>query len=126
MEKNRADIIQRYIDGYNEFDIDKMVYHLDDNIVFQNIQDGKVNMTIHGITDFRKQAEEAKTYFESRQQKIAVIKHMGNQTEIDVEYTAVLAIDLPNGLKKGQTLKLKGKSIFIFDGSKIIKLTDIS
>ncbi|MDB5205022.1 MAG: hypothetical protein JWR72_97, partial [Flavisolibacter sp.] len=31
-----------------------------------------------------------------------------------------------NGLKKGDEVKLKGKSIFQFLGDKIIRLTDIS
>ena len=35
-------------------------------------------------------------------------------------------MDFPNGLKKGQELNLIGKSIFEFDGDKIIKLTDVS
>ncbi len=38
MDSIRESIIQNYIDGYNEFDIEKMVRDLDDEIVFQNIQ----------------------------------------------------------------------------------------
>ena len=38
MDNMRESIIQNYIDGYNEFDIEKMVRDLDDEIVFQNIQ----------------------------------------------------------------------------------------
>jgi len=38
----------------------------------------------------------------------------------------VLGIDFPNGLKKGQKLELKGKTIFTFKNNKIISISDIS
>lgn len=122
----RESIIQNYIDGYNEFDIEKMVRDLDDEIVFQNIQNKEVNMTLKGIKAFKQQAEQAKSYFEKRQQKITSTKYIDDKTEIEIEYSAVLGMDFPNGLKKGQQLELKGKSIFGFKDNKIFELTDIS
>jgi len=35
-------------------------------------------------------------------------------------------MDLPNGLKKGESLELKGQSIFHFKEQEIIKIQDIS
>jgi hypothetical protein len=119
-------IIQNYIDGYNQFDIYKMVADLDDDIVFENIQNGEKNMSLTGLTAFKQQAEQATTYFTARTQTIKSFKHFDNSTEIEIDYNAVLGIDFPNGLKKGQELNLSGKSIFVFAGNKIIKLTDIS
>ena len=34
MNKKREQIIQNYIDGYNEFDIDKMTRNFNDKIIF--------------------------------------------------------------------------------------------
>ncbi|MCK8143311.1 nuclear transport factor 2 family protein [Flavobacterium sp. I-SCBP12n] len=126
MDNIREKIIQNYIDGYNEFDIEKMVRDLDDEIVFQNIQDKEMNMTLNGINAFKQQAEQAKSYFENRQQRITSTKHIDDKTEIEIEYSAVLGMDFPNGLKKGQQLEIKGKSIFVFKDNKISELTDIS
>jgi len=123
---NREKIIENYIIGYNQFDLDKMVTNLDDNIVFVNIQDGVINMSLNGLDEFIQQAEKAKSYFSERTQTIKSFKHSDNKTEIQVDYNAILALDFPNGLKKGQKLNLTGKSIFEFEGNKIIKLTDIS
>ena len=53
-------------------------------------------------------------------------KHFDNSTEIEIDYPAILAMDFPKGLKKGQELKLSGKSVFEFKKNKVIKLTDIS
>ena len=123
---DREKIIKNYIDGYNQFDIDKMVADFDDNIVFENIQNGETNMSLNGLTEFRNQAEQAKTYFTERTQSIKSLNHFDNHTEIEIRYRAILAMDFPNGLKKGQELSLLGKSIFEFQKKKIIRLTDIS
>lgn len=122
----REDIINYYIAGYNSFDPDKMIAHFDDNIIFENVQNGQVNITLNGIRAFKEQAGQSREYFSSREQTIKSFKHSHNKTEVEIDYVAVLAMDFPNGLKKGELLTLKGKSIFEFQDNKIIKLTDIS
>lgn len=126
MNETREKIMQNYIDGYNQFDIEKMTRDLDENIIFKNVQNEEANLTLNGIDTFKQQANEAKSYFESRQQKITAIHHFEDKTTIEIDYLAVLAMDFPNGLKKGQRLELKGKSIFKFRNNKIVELTDIA
>lgn len=123
---DREKIIENYIAGYNQFDIDKMVADFDDKILFENIQNGEVNMTLSGLKEFRNQAEEAKKYFSEREQTITLFTHSENQSEIAINYRAVLSMDFPNGMQKGQELNLKGKSVFEFLDDKIVRLADIS
>jgi len=123
---NKEKIIHNYIEGYNQFDIDKMIADFDESIVFENIQDGEINMTLNGIDEFKAQAEKSKEYFSVRKQTIQSFSHDSNAVTIEIDYYAVLAIDFPNGLKAGQELNLKGKSVFEFSDNKIAKLTDIS
>jgi hypothetical protein len=54
------------------------------------------------------------------------VKHTGDKTEIEIDYSAIAAMNFPNGLQKGEELVLKGKSVFTFKNNKIITLTDIS
>ena len=123
---DREKIIKNYIEGYNQFDIEKMVTDFADSIIFENIQNGETNMSLKGLAAFKQQAEQAKAYFTKRTQTIKSFVHSENTTEIEVDYSAILGMDFPNGLKKGQDLNLVGRSIFVFDRNKIIKLTDIS
>lgn len=123
---DREKAITNYLEGYNQFDIGKMVADFEESIIFENIQNGVKNMTLTGLKDFIQQAEEAKSYFSKRTQTIKSFDHRDNTTEIEIDYSAILGMDFPNGLKKGQELNLTGKSIFEFEGDKIIKLTDIS
>ena len=122
----REKIIKDYINAYNNFDIEKMLTHLDKHVKFENISNGVTNMTLTDLNSFREQAEQAKKLFTIRKQTIKSWTHKDNLIEIEIEYNAVLAIDLPNGLKKDDNLNLEGKSIFKFSGDKIIELTDIS
>ena len=124
MEKEK--IIKDYIKAYNNFDIEKMLTHLDKQIRFENISNGVTNMTLTDLNSFRTQAEQTKDLFTTRMQTIKSWTHQDNLIEIEIDYDAVLAKDLPNGLKKGDNLNLQGKSIFKFSGDKIIELTDIS
>jgi ketosteroid isomerase-like protein len=123
---DREEMIQAYLDAYNQCDVAKMVQHFAENLVFENIQNQVVTMTLHGLEAFKQQAEQAKSYFSEREQKIISVKHVGTTSEVDITYRAVLAVDFPNGMKKGQVLELTGKSVFEFSGDKIVGLRDIS
>lgn len=120
-------IIQEYIDAYNNKDVDRMIEKLSDDVLFKNISNNEVTFSIQGKDAFREQAVAALSYFSTRKQIILKFRDKGNTVEIDVAYEAIAAMDFPNGIKKGDEVKLKGKSIFKFsqDGE-IVKLTDIS
>lgn len=126
MNNIREIVIRNYIDGYNQFDVERMLVDFDDSVIFENIQNSVINLSLKGLTALKKQAETAGTYFTERKQTIKSIKHFGNSTEIEIDYHAVLAIDFPNGLKKGEEIQLTGKSVFEFKENKVVKLTDFS
>jgi hypothetical protein len=58
----RENIIKDYIEGYNQFDIEKMVSNMDDNIVFENIQNGNINMNLIDLTAFRNKQKKKKGF----------------------------------------------------------------
>ncbi|WP_181306555.1 nuclear transport factor 2 family protein [Rufibacter sp. XAAS-G3-1] len=124
--ETRESIIQNYIHAYNAFDIERMLFDLDQDITFENISNGETNLSLNGLTAFRAQAEAAKDLFSERTQTIKSFTHHPDATEVAIAYKGILALDLPNGLKKGDTVQLAGKSVFRFSGDKIIQLTDIS
>jgi ketosteroid isomerase-like protein len=119
-------LVQVYIEAYNRFDVDEMVRHLHENVVFRNIANGEVNLTTTGKESFRQQAEQAKQYFSEREQRVTDWQIADNRVEVLIDYTAVAAMEFPNGLKPGDTLQLQGKSIFQFADGQIISIDDIS
>ncbi len=118
--------IESYINSYNNFDIENMLKDLHQDIEFVNITNGEENLRTIGINEFKNQAELSKGLFSSREQKIIEYTFDVDNVEIDIAYNAILASDLPNGLKKGEQITLAGKSVFEFKDGKISRITDIS
>ena len=77
-----------------------MVANLHDNIVFKNIQDGETNLLLQGKKSSDSRQSSLKFTSKERQQNITSVKHSEDHTEIEIDYYAVLAADMPNGLKK--------------------------
>jgi hypothetical protein len=118
--------IKQYIHAYNDFDIEGMLVKLHPSIVFKNISHGKVALITVGLGEFKVQAQKAVTYFRHREQLISDLKIKDQWAEVTIDYTAILAIDLPNGMKQGETLRLKGRSVFRFENDLIISIEDYS
>ncbi|WP_312792293.1 nuclear transport factor 2 family protein [Sphingobacterium sp.] len=124
---DRTNKVFEYITAYNNMNANSMVIDFADNVVFLNIMNGEKIMELQGIEEFKGQAIEALSYFSERNQSIESITHTPGSTEIVINYTAIAAMDLQNGMKKGDEIRLKGKSVFEFSADgKIIRLTDIA
>lgn len=120
-------VIENYIEAYNNFDVEGMILNLHDEIEFQNSSNGVVNLEIHGKSNFQKQAEQATQLFTEREQKITDMQFTAdNEVQIHCDYRGVLAISFPNGLSRGDEIKLKGTSVFRFREGMIIFIKDIS
>ena len=117
-------LVADYIAAYNRFDVAGMTAHLSDDVVFENIQDGVVTLRTEGIAAFRQQAETALTYFSSRTQTILGMKPVADALEVQIAYSAVAAMDFPNGLRKGEPLVLSGTSFFHFKATRIYRIVD--
>ena len=124
--KAKKNLIERFVRAYNSFDVDGMVALMHPECSFQNISGGEVTASAKGFRQFRELAETAKALFSSRSQKITAYKFEQESVTVDIDYQGVLRVDLPDGPKAGQTLKLKGKSIFRFRDELIYELIDYS
>ncbi|WP_299759882.1 nuclear transport factor 2 family protein [uncultured Pontibacter sp.] len=125
-ETQKRQIIENYVIAYNAFDVAGMSKHMHPDVVFENISDGITNLRILGISAFKQQAEAAAEYFLEREQQVKSINFNDDVAEAEINYSGIVAMDLPNGMKAGDKLTLSGKSIFYFEGDKISKLQDIS
>ncbi|MFI8714690.1 nuclear transport factor 2 family protein [Brevibacillus brevis] len=119
-------IIENYVQAYNSFDVEGMARLLHTDIVFRNDSNGELNTKTKGIEAFRELAEKSAKIFSSRRQTIIACLVMDDKAEVQIDYEGTLAIDLPNGLKAGDTLQLKGKSIFMIKEGKVSLIEDYS
>lgn len=92
-------IIENYIMVYNSFDSESMVKLLHKEIMFRNFTNGEMNIETRGIQKFRELAEKSLKIFSSRRQTVIDYNAIEDKAEVQIEYEAILAVDLPNGLK---------------------------
>ena len=119
-------LIEAYIEAYNRFDVAGMLAPLRDDVIFQNVANGEITLTLSGKEAFRQQAEQATQYFSAREQRVTDWQVNGELVEVAIDYKAVAAIEFPNGLKPGDSLHLQGKSVFQVEDGQIISIEDIS
>lgn len=126
---NPADIrslVEHYIDAYNRKDVDDMLVGIHPQVEFRNISAGVVNASTSGVAELRSLAQQSLSLFSERCQTIESFEIQGSTAVATIAFRAVVATDLPNGLKKGQVLNLSGRSEFEFKDGAISKITDIS
>ena len=126
MHTDQKQIIENYVNSYNNFNVDGMIKDLADDIVFENFSNGKSELKIEGLKAFKLQAGRAKQYFKERKQVIESWEFKEKEVIIGIAYKAILAVDLSEDLKVGDTLGLKGISIFTFENGKIKSIVDKS
>ena len=126
VQQQREAIIRHYIDAYNRFDVEGMLRDFHPDVVFENVSGGEVNMSLLGISALRQQAEGAVQVFSQREQRIEQITFRGDTAEVAISYRGTLAVDVPNGPGAGDNIELEGRSVFEFEGDKIVRLTDVS
>lgn len=125
-EDEKRSLVECYLAAYNAFDIDGMVAVIHPDNEFKNVSGGEVNATTSGAGDFRLLAEKSSELFRSRKQKILTFWSNADQASVAVAFEGVLASDLPNGMKAGETLRLNGRSEFTFCDGKIYRIKDVS
>lgn len=119
-------IVESFIKFYNAFQIDDMGDLLTENCLFQNISNAAGSIECRGKEEFLKLATKSALLFTERKQTVTNWIIGMNKIAIEIDYDAILAHDLANGLKKGERLQLKGVSIFEFEEKKIKRLVDFS
>ncbi|KZN64801.1 hypothetical protein N473_13490 [Pseudoalteromonas luteoviolacea CPMOR-1] len=126
LERDKTALINQYIERYNAFNIEGMLSLFDDSIVFENESNGEVNVRAEGKQEFEDLANESAKLFSQRKQTVTHCIVNDTMAQIDIDYLGVLAVDLPNGLKEGDELKVQGKSYFEFKHDKISYIKDVS
>jgi len=119
-------LVDHYIDAYNRKNIDDMLMSVHPQVEFKNISAGVVTASTNGVAELRALAQQSLSLFSERHQKIESFEIQGSVAVAAIAFRAIVAADLPNGLKKGQVLSLSGRTEFEFQDGAIFKITDIS
>ena len=110
----RTRLIDRYIAAYNAFDIEGMLAVLAPGIVFENFSGGQVTASSSGIEAFRELAEQSKSFFSEREQRVIHLQEVQDRVVARISYQGRLAVDIPDGPQAGTLIELQGESEFGF------------
>ena len=120
------DVVRSYIAAYNAKDVDAMLACLSEDVRFRNISDGKVTAETSDKSGFAELAQVGVTAFSRREQVVRNAISVDDLTLVQIDYSAIVAADLPNGWKAGERLAFQGASAFRVNGGKIVGITDES
>lgn len=120
------DVIGRYIACYNARDIDGMIACVTDDVVFENISNTGQSMRLDGKESMREVAELSGNAFSYRRQRIINLVAGAGKAAAEIEFEGKAAVDLPNGLSAGDTVKVRGASFFEFRGNLLSRIADYS
>jgi ketosteroid isomerase-like protein len=122
-------LVDMYIEAYNGFDVPGMLACLHPDVQFEHSTNGDVTVRLEGKAAFEAQATRAAAWFTERTQHVTAFRWQEEQderAEVDVDYFAITATDLPNGIKVGTTLQFSGRSVFSFNDELIAFIQDFS
>lgn len=120
------EIIQAYLTAYNAKDVPAMLALLDEAVFFENVSNASGITTTQSKSEFETLALQSLNFFSERRQSVRFQVLSDTAAAVEIDYHATLAQDLPNGLKAGETLRLRGVSIFEVSQGKIIRISDYS
>jgi ketosteroid isomerase-like protein len=123
---NHTDLIHRYLAAYNTFDIEGMLEPLSPEVRFENYSGGELNAAANGIDEFRRLAEQSKSLFSEREQRITALEQGEASVMARIAFRGRLSMDIPDGPRAGTVLELHGTSEFSFNDGRITKVVDRS
>ncbi len=120
------DIINRYIQSYNDRDIEGMLDCVTEDVIFENISNASQSMRLEGRDQMGEVARLSGNAFSYRRQRMTNLIIGEGKASAEIEFEGKAAVDLPNGVRAGETVKIRGASFFEFRGRLLSRIADYS
>ena len=119
-------LVDRYIQAYNRIDVAGMLTTLHAGVVFENYGAGTLALRTEGVDAFGQLALRTQGLFSARRQVITgYVEHDGLATA-QIQFDGTFAVDLPNGVRAGQSVSMPGRSQFRAHDGLLIYIADHS
>jgi len=126
MTAMHEDIINRYIQSYNDRDIEGMLDCVTEDVIFENISNASQSMRLEGREQMGEVARLSGNAFSYRRQRLINLIIGEGKASAEIEFEGKAAVDLPNGVRAGETVKIRGASFFEFRGRLLSRIADYS
>lgn len=119
-------LIDRYIDAYNRIDVDAMLATMHNEVIFENYTAGVLSVRTVGVHELRHLAESSRYLFSARHQTITSYSEVAGVAHAQIHFQGTFAVDLPNGVRAGQSIALNGRSEYRDRDGLLIYIADYS
>lgn len=119
-------LIDRYLDAYNRKDVDAMLATMHREVVFENYSAGRLSLRTLGSEELRHLAESSRHLFWARRQTITDYREEAGTAHAAIFFEGTFALDLPNGVRAGQSIAMLGRSEFRERDGLLIYIADHS
>lgn len=120
------ELIDRYLDAYNRMDVPAMLKTMHADVVFENYTKGILSVRTQGVEELRHLAESSLHLFSARRQVITAFEGGPDSAKAYILFDGTFAVDLPNGVRKGMTLSIEGRSEYRAREGKLVYIADFS
>lgn len=117
-------IIEEYIQAYNEMDVENMMLNMDQTIEYEQQINRRIQLKLTGFREFKDHAELSKQLVTSRKQTAKNFEFEGNAVFVEIEFEGILAKDLDLHHKKSNHFQTTSTSEFVFFQNKIIQIIE--
>ncbi len=119
-------LIERYVDCYNRIDVDGMLECVTDDVRFENISNAGQSMQLQGKDALAQVAQASAQAFTYRRQRMISLITKDDHAAAEVRFQGLAALDLPNGVKEGQSVDIRGASFFEARDGLLCRIVDYS
>ena len=116
--------VESYLAAYNAGNIDGMLACLARDVHFKDVSGDTVTAQARGLPAFETLARHGAAVFAHRTQTVLNAITVDDTTLAEISFSAVVAMDLPNGWVAGRTVAVMGASLFQLRDGKIARIVD--
>jgi len=120
------ELIERYLAAYNRMDVDGMLATMHREVVFENYTAGVMSVRTQGADELRHLAQSSSYLFSARRQLILAYEERDGTATAHILFDGTFAVDLPNGVRAGQSITLNGRSEFRARDGLLVYIGDYS
>ncbi|MHA6205940.1 nuclear transport factor 2 family protein [Dyella soli] len=120
------ELIERYLDAYNRMDVDGMLATMHREVVFENYTAGVLSVRTLGVDELRHLAQSSRYLFSARRQLLLAYEERDGTATAHILFDGTFAMDLPNGVRAGQSITLSGRSEFRQRDGLLVYIADYS
>lgn len=124
MDETYTNLVTKFIEAYNLYDIDTMLLLVRPEISFKSVSRGSIDAQTVGREDFRKVAFHSTQLFTEIRREVISLLVIGNRVIAEIKYHAVVAHHSSEGLGKGSSIDIDGKSEYAFRDGLISSIVD--